>query len=257
MRGMETCVRLKSLFQYNQCPVMSTISGNGCERLLVWVLVVAVCSAVRISPASALEGGISPSLQASMDRDNAREIEQPDGDRHLLKQRPCGEIAESEGKRRVLRLETRQQGNAPYGAPSSSETLARELEEEVNRVKQFRSAATPDVTAQPLGKSRGPGSSKLNRYWQVVESLVRYQWEDAPTQVLDRPHSAIIRFRLFRDGTAKNVVIHQTSEDSCFDNSAQRAVQQSRHFPPFPAQMTDPYQDVDMTFTRSWYVIKD
>ena len=61
-------------------------------------------------------------------------------------------------------------------------------------------------------------------------------------------YSAVVRFRFYRNGTVKDVVIQQTSGNSYFDMSGQRAILKPRQFPAFPAEMIDAYQDVEMVF---------
>jgi len=58
----------------------------------------------------------------------------------------------------------------------------------------------------------------------------------------------IVKFRLQRDGTIKEVVVQQSSGNTYFDLAGQRAVQRPRVFPPFPADMADSYKDVEMVF---------
>jgi len=57
-----------------------------------------------------------------------------------------------------------------------------------------------------------------------------------------------IKFRLQRDGTIKGVTIQKTSGNSYYDMAGQRAVLRPRNLPPFPPDMNDGYEDVEMVF---------
>lgn len=149
---------------------------------------------------------------------------------------------------------------------SISEELDRELEEELKKVKEFKpaakleipkeapvkavphqEAALPHVTA-PQTQLKTSGSSGTNPFWGRVEAIIRSQWEPPPIDVTGQTYSAVVRFRFYRNGTVKDVVIQQTSGNSYFDMSGQRAILKPRQFPAFPADMSDAYQDVEMVF---------
>jgi TonB family protein len=61
-------------------------------------------------------------------------------------------------------------------------------------------------------------------------------------------YSMVVRFRLQRDGTIKDVIVQQSSGNAYFDLAGQRAVLRPRTLPVFPADMTDSYKDVEMVF---------
>ncbi|WP_455388746.1 energy transducer TonB [Petrachloros mirabilis] len=149
---------------------------------------------------------------------------------------------------------------------SISEDLNRELEEELKKVKQFtpaarleipqqvpikptprQEAAIPQVTA-PQTQLKTSGSSGTNPYWARIESIIKSHWEPPPIDVTGQTYSAVVKFRFYRNGTVKDVGIQQTSGNGYFDMAGQRAVLKPRQFPPFPADMTDAYQDVEMVF---------
>ena len=149
---------------------------------------------------------------------------------------------------------------------SISEDLDRELEEELKKVKEFKPAAKleipKDAPAKPVpqqeasipqGKTpqtqlKTSGSSGTNPYWGRVEAIIKGNWEPPPIDVSGQAYSAVVKFRFYRNGTVKDVVIQQTSGNSYFDMAGQRAVLKPRQFPPFPADMTEAYQDVEMVF---------
>ena len=58
----------------------------------------------------------------------------------------------------------------------------------------------------------------------------------------------IVKFRLQRDGTIKDVVVQQSSGNAYYDLAGQRAVLKPRMVPAFPADMTDSYKDIEMVF---------
>ncbi len=149
---------------------------------------------------------------------------------------------------------------------SLSEELDRELEEEFKKVKEFKPAAKLDIPKDTpvkmvpqqeaaLPQVKGPqthlktsGSSGTNPFWGRVEAIIKSQWEPPPIDVTGQTYSAVVRFRFYRNGTIKDVVIQQTSGNSYFDMAGQRAILKPRQFPAFPADMTDAYQDVEMVF---------
>jgi colicin import membrane protein len=149
---------------------------------------------------------------------------------------------------------------------SISEELDRELEEELKKVKQIKPAAKleipKDAPAKPVAQQEAAipqvkaaqtqlktsGSSGTNPYWARVEAIIKSQWEPPPIDVTGQTYSVVVKFRFYRNGTVKDVGIEQTSGNSYFDMAGQRAVLKPRAFPPFPAEMTESYQDVEMIF---------
>jgi outer membrane biosynthesis protein TonB len=149
---------------------------------------------------------------------------------------------------------------------SISEELDRELEDELKKVNQFKPAAKleipKDVPVNPapqqqaaIPQAKTPqtqlktsGSSGTNPYWARVEAIIKSQWEPPPVDVTGQAYSTVVKFRFYRNGTVKDVGIQQTSGNSYFDMAGQRAVLKPRAFPPFPAEMTEAYQDVEMVF---------
>jgi TonB family protein len=59
----------------------------------------------------------------------------------------------------------------------------------------------------------------------------------------------IVKFRLQRDGVINDVVVQQSSGNAYFDIAGQRAVLRPRVLPVFPADITEPHQDLSMVFT--------
>ena len=149
---------------------------------------------------------------------------------------------------------------------SISEELDRELEEELKKVKEFKPAAKLDIpkdvpakpspqqeaaipqTKAPQTQLKTSGSAGTNPFWGRVEAIIKSNWEPPPIDVTGQTYSVVVKFRFFRNGTVKDVVIQQTSGNSYFDMAGQRAILKPRQFPQFPTDMTETYQDVEMVF---------
>ena len=152
-----------------------------------------------------------------------------------------------------------------------SEDLSRELEEELRKVKQFQPLAKLDtpkevkpseasVKPMPQQEVKIPavktpettlkisGTAGSNPYWARVQSIISSQWEPPPVDMAGQTYTMIVKFRLQRDGTIKDVVVQQSSGNAYFDMAGQRAVLRPRNLPAFPAEMADSYKDVEMVF---------
>lgn len=152
-----------------------------------------------------------------------------------------------------------------------SDDLNRELEEELKKIKQFQPVAKLDIPKEvkPSEASVTPvpqqevktqavktpettlkisGSAGSNPYWARVQSIISSQWEPPPVDMAGQTYTMIVKFRLQRDGTIKDVVVQQSSGNAYFDMAGQRAVLRPRILPVFPADMTDSYKDVEMVF---------
>jgi len=158
----------------------------------------------------------------------------------------------------------------PQG-PTVSEDLNRELEAELKKIKQFQPAAKLDIpkemkpseaSVKPLPQQevkipavktpettlRISGTAGSNPYWARVQSIISSQWEPPPVDMAGQTYTMIVKFRLQRDGTIKDVVVQQSSGNAYFDMAGQRAVLRPRILPVFPAEMADSYKDVEMVF---------
>jgi len=154
---------------------------------------------------------------------------------------------------------------------SVSDDLNRELEEELKKIKQFQPAAKLDIpkevkpseaSVKPLPQQevkipavktpettlRISGTAGSNPYWARVQSIISSQWEPPPIDMAGQTYTMIVKFRLQRDGTIKDVVVQQSSGNAYFDMAGQRAVLRPRILPVFPAEMADSYKDVEMVF---------
>ena len=152
---------------------------------------------------------------------------------------------------------------------SISEDLNRELEEELKKVKEFKpaekleipkevkeapikpvaeqEAAIPQIKA-PQTQLKTSGASGTNPFWGRVEAIIKRNWEPPPIDVMGTTYSTVIRFRFYRNGTVREVVVQQPSGNSYFDDAGRRAILKQAQFPVFPAEMTEAYQDVEMVF---------
>ena len=152
-----------------------------------------------------------------------------------------------------------------------SDDLNRELEEELKKIKQFQPAAKLDISKEvkpseasfkpvpqqevkipavktPETTLRISGTAGSNPYWARVQSIISSQWEPPPIDMAGQTYTMIVKFRLQRDGTIKDVVVQQSSGNAYFDMAGQRAVLRPRILPVFPAEMADSYKDVEMVF---------
>ncbi len=152
-----------------------------------------------------------------------------------------------------------------------SEDLNRELEEELKKIRQVQPAAKLEIPKElklseasvkpapqqevrvPAAKTpettlRISGTAGSNPYWARVQSIISSQWEPPPIDMAGQTYTMIVRFRLQRDGTIKDVIVQQSSGNAYFDMAGQRAVLRPRILPVFPAEMADSYKDVEMVF---------
>jgi len=135
------------------------------------------------------------------------------------------------------------------GQEARARALRLEPEEPARIAKEeAQQAATLPTVDSPEATLKGFRSDLSNPYWARVEATIKSHWEAPPIANKGQSYSATVKFRLFRNGSVKDVEIQQTSGNSYFDMSAQRAVLNPRVFPPFPAEMTETYQDLAMVF---------
>jgi TonB family protein len=158
--------------------------------------------------------------------------------------------AKKEAERQALNMEPQFLEEARRkGQEARARALRLEPEEPAQIAKEeAQQAATLPTVNSPEATLKGFRSGLSNPYWARVEAIIKSQWEAPPIANKGQSYTATVKFRLFRDGTIKDVEIQQTSGNSYFDISAQRAVLRPRALPPFPAEMTETYQDVAMVF---------
>jgi len=151
---------------------------------------------------------------------------------------------------------------------SLSEDQNRELEEELKKVKHFQPAAKletpkevpvkvappPQEASVPVAKVapqtmlKASGASGTNPFWARVKVIIEKHWAPPPIDATGSSYSVVVKFRFYRNGTVKGIGIEHSSGNEYFDIAAQRAVKDPQAFPPFPSEMTEAYQDVEMVF---------
>jgi len=152
-----------------------------------------------------------------------------------------------------------------------SDDQKRELDEELKKIKPFQPPAKLDIRKEvnpseaavkpvpqqevkiPAVKTpdttlRISGTAGSSSYWALVQSRISREWQPPPIDMAGQTYTMIVKFRLQRDGTIKDVIVQQSSGNAYYDMAGQRAVQQSRFLPAFPADITDGYKDVEMVF---------
>lgn len=152
-----------------------------------------------------------------------------------------------------------------------TEDLNRELDEELKKIKQFQPAAKLEIPketkpvetpAKPMPQQEAKvspvkapdtmlkisGTAGTNPYWARVQSIISNHWEPPPIDMSGQTYTVVVKFRLQRDGVIKDVAVQQTSGNDYYDMAGRRAVLKPRVLPPFPADMTDGYKDVEMVF---------
>jgi TonB family protein len=122
------------------------------------------------------------------------------------------------------------------------------IEVQTGPVAQPQQAVKVPVAKTPETALKISGKGGSNPYWARVQSIISSQWEPPPIDMAGQTYTVIVKFRLQRDGTIKDVVVQQSSGNTDFDMAGQRAVQRPRVLPVFPADMTDSYKDVEMVF---------
>jgi colicin import membrane protein len=155
--------------------------------------------------------------------------------------------------------------------PTVSDDLNRELEEELKKIKQPQPLAKLDIQKEvkPSEASIKPvpqqevkipavktpettlkisGTAGSNAYWARVQSIISSQWEPPPIDMAGQTYTMIVKFRLQRDGTIKDVIVQKSSGNAYYDMAGQRAVLRPRILPLFPPEMADSYKDVEMVF---------
>jgi TonB family protein len=108
-------------------------------------------------------------------------------------------------------------------------------------------AEEPEPTARTTVKaSRFPYAW----YLSIVQGKVKSNWKQ-PSSVLfgERELSAVVSFRIMRDGSVGPVTVRRSSGRATLDQSAAKAVQASTPFPPLPNDYLEDHLDVTIDFT--------
>lgn len=107
------------------------------------------------------------------------------------------------------------------------------------------------------GASSGPGRATVaasrfpySWYLSVVQGKVTMSWEQPSARLAtDNALSALVSFRIKRDGSIDALTVRRSSGRSTLDQSATRAVRDAAPFPPLPSDYREGYLDVTIEFT--------
>lgn len=152
--------------------------------------------------------------------------------------------------------------------PSLTEELNRELDEELNKIKKIELPkeskavhAEPQVRPTPQIDAKAPSIKSVdttlkvsstspgsNAYLALVRRKISSMWSAPPVDVTAQVYTAIVRFRLNRDGSVSGVAVEQSSGNGYFDDAAKRAVINANPLPNFPADLPDSHFDAHFTF---------
>jgi hypothetical protein len=91
----------------------------------------------------------------------------------------------------------------------------------------------------------GPG---FNPYLSRVQRIISQGWTAPPVDPTVQYFQVVVKFRLLRNGSVRDVVVEQTSGNEYYDMAGTRAVLSSQ-LPQFPESMTDAYLDAHFSFT--------
>lgn len=220
-----------------------------------------------------------PSAKRSNDimRDVLKDIELPPNAPKL------GEISPEENPKKAPAMklpdvpvvaETKETVEKQAVTPSSSsltEELAKELDEELKKIKKLELAKPtppprlPDETPvkpSPRIEAKAPSLKAVdailnipgmtagsNAYLALVRQRISNVWSAPPVDVTNQVYVVIVQFRLHRDGKVTGVAIEQSSGNEYYDLAGKRAVLNAAPLPMFPADITDAYFDAHFTFT--------
>jgi len=113
---------------------------------------------------------------------------------------------------------------------------------------------TPGAYSSGLAVQGQGGGEFAARYPWYVESMKRaisQNWMqntiDPAVRAARRAHS-VVTFRIYRDGTVKNISLNTSSGNQSMDDSSTRAMLSIDKFPPLPADYSGSYIDVTFDF---------
>jgi protein TonB len=102
---------------------------------------------------------------------------------------------------------------------------------------------TPAMGSISIDGGNFPFASYISRMRQKIATT----WEvPAGTEGLER--SAVVYFRVHRDGSVSNVEVEKSSAIQLFDRSCQRAVIEAAPLPPLPREYNDEFVAVHFSF---------
>jgi colicin import membrane protein len=101
---------------------------------------------------------------------------------------------------------------------------------------------------QPATAIRASGGSGYNPYLLLVQRQISAAWVPPQVDPATQSFQVVIKFRLFRNGSVKELMIEQTSGNEYYDLAGKRAILSAR-LPEFPQSMPDLYLDAHFSFT--------
>lgn len=101
---------------------------------------------------------------------------------------------------------------------------------------------------KPDTRLRVAGVAGSNPYLARVQARISGFWTAPPVDISGRAMTAVVGFRLERDGRISNLTVEQSSGNEYYDQAARQAVQNAAPLPPFPPDLTDMYFDAHYTF---------
>ncbi len=118
-------------------------------------------------------------------------------------------------------------------------------------------AQQPGGGSGPITASGQGGGDFASRYAWYIESVRRRIAQNWLQSTIDpavraaRQAHCVMTFRIYRDGSVKDMQLSQTSGNLSMDNSAQRALLSSNPMPPLPSDYSGSYVDVIFDFDLS------
>lgn len=118
-------------------------------------------------------------------------------------------------------------------------------------------ATKPGGGAGPITASGQGGGEFALRYAWYIESVRRRIGQNWLQSTIDpavraaRQAHCVMTFRIYRDGTVKDMQVSQPSGNFSMDTSAQRALLSSNPMPPLPGDYSGSYVDVTFDFDLS------
>ncbi len=102
---------------------------------------------------------------------------------------------------------------------------------------------------KPDARLRVAGGTGSNPYLARVQARIAGFWTSPPVDKSGRGMTAVVGFRLERDGRISSVTVEQSSGNEQYDHAARQAVQNAVPLPPFPPDLPNMYFDAHYTFS--------
>ena len=82
-----------------------------------------------------------------------------------------------------------------------------------------------------------------------MRQAINDEWTAPPVDISGTALTVVLKFRLSRSGSISGVEVKKKLGNGWFDDAGRRAVLSVGGLPPFPPSITEPYYDVEHTFT--------